>query len=345
MIKSSNDDAKQVSKTEDSKNIIEELSSKTEENELNISQSLRPKKLDNYIGQGNIIDQVKIILESSKKRKVLPEHVLLYGPPGLGKTTLANIIASELECDIKFVSAPGVQKTGDLVSILISIERPTVIFIDEIHRLRTQIEETLYTAMEDYQVDLMLGKGQGISSTRIEILPFVIIGATTQLGKITKPLLDRFPTKFKMESYTDGEIKKLVEGNLATLGVKMESKAVDLLCTRSRGVPRVANNIMKRIVDLQVTQDIDIITEQQTKDFLEQMGVHKLGLTKADIDYLKSIQDNPIGIRTISSVLNEEIDTIEQTIEPYLISLGFVDKTSLGRKTTNKGNEYLKNIQ
>jgi holliday junction DNA helicase RuvB len=314
------------------------LNQETGENDSN----LRPEKIESYIGQKKIIRQLKLVLDSSKIRGVLPEHILFYGQPGLGKTTLANLISAELEANLKTIAAPALQKTGDLVSLLINMEPRTVLFIDEIHRLKAPLEEIMYSAMEDKVVDLVMGKGQGVSLGRFDLNDFIIVGATTQLGKISKPLKDRFPTIFHLNLYDESEILELVERNLGILKIKMDDEAKLLLARRSRGVPRILNNLIKRFKDLQVVNQIDSIDKNTAIEFLAELGVYDKGLTKSDILYLKSLKSGTLGLKTLAGILMEEAETLETVIEPYLIYLGYLDKSSEGRKLTLKGLEVLK---
>jgi holliday junction DNA helicase RuvB len=314
------------------------LNQETGENDSN----LRPEKIESYIGQKKIIRQLKLVLDSSKIRGVLPEHILFYGQPGLGKTTLANLISTELEANLKTIAAPALQKTGDLVSLLINMEPRTVLFIDEIHRLKAPLEEIMYSAMEDKVVDLVMGKGQGVSLGRFDLNDFIIVGATTQLGKISKPLKDRFPTIFHLNLYDESEILELVERNLGILKIKMDDEAKLLLARRSRGVPRILNNLIKRFKDLQVVNQIDSIDKNTAIEFLAELGVYDKGLTKSDILYLKSLKSGTLGLKTLAGILMEEAETLETVIEPYLIYLGYLDKSSEGRKLTLKGLEVLK---
>jgi holliday junction DNA helicase RuvB len=305
--------------------------------------SLRPSKLDEYIGQGKLINQLNLILKSARLRETIPEHILLYGQPGLGKTTLATIIAEELGTDIRIVSAPALQKVGDLMNILINLDKPTIVFVDEIHRLRTQVEETLYSAMEDGKVDLVMGKGAGVNTIRIDLSPFILIGATTQFGKISKPLRDRFPNIFKLEPYTDEEMQQLITRNARLLEISLTPEAMLELCTRSRGVPRVANNILKRFLDLKTVHHSDNSTIDITtaKRFLSEMGIYEDGFTASDLNYLQALKNGSVSLKTLSGILQEESQTLEEVVEPYLIHKGLVDKDSSGRKLTLKGMAYI----
>lgn len=334
---------KKTKKDEGEKNILnpfEEL----RENDFS-SNLLRPSKLDDYIGQDKMIKQLKIILRSAQIRQTLPEHMLFYGQPGLGKTTISSLIAGELGVELKIVSAPSLKKIGDAINLLVNIEKPTILFIDEIHRLRTEVEETLYTAMEDKKIDIMIGKGQGVSTLRMDLQPFTLIGATTQFGKISKPLRDRFPATFKMEAYDENQMLKIIDRNIALLNLELEEETKILVCNRSRGVPRVANNILKRFLDLHVVANEAgekyLIKKDEALAFLEEMGILEKGLTQADVIYLKALQENSRSLKSLSGILAEETDTIEYAIEPYLIHIGFIDKDSSGRKLTAKGREYL----
>lgn len=310
--------------------------------DFTVSTNLRPTNLEEYIGQSKLIAQLHLILKSAKLRETIPEHILLYGPPGLGKTTLATIVSEELGTEIRIVSAPALQKVGDLMNILINLDKPTVVFVDEIHRLRSQVEETLYSAMEDRKVDLVMGKGAGVSTLRIDLAPFVLIGATTQFGKISKPLRDRFPNIFKLEPYTNDEMQKLIARTARLLGVSLSVEALNEICKRSRGVPRVANNILKRFLDLKTVHQADgAVTGDVAKDFLSEMGIFEDGFTAADLNYLQALKNGSLSLKTISGILQEETNTLEEVIEPYLIQKGLIDKDSTGRKLTRKGLHYI----
>jgi holliday junction DNA helicase RuvB len=313
-----------------------ELLDEHEENE-----KLRPGSLTGYIGQDKLIRQLKLILESAKIREKMPEHILFYGQPGLGKTTLAYLVAAEMKANIKTIAAPALQKVGDVVSLLVNLEPNTVLFIDEIHRLKGPLEETLYSAMEDGHVDLVMGAGNGLSVGKIEINPFVLLGATTLLGKVSKPLKDRFPTIFQLEPYSESDILALFDRNLGILKISMSEEAKLLVCRRCRGVPRIANNILKRFMDLQVVHNIREIGRNDAEDFLLELGIHENGLTKTDLTYLRSLLNGSVSLNTLSGILLEDAETLEVVIEPYLIHLGYIDKSSEGRKLTLKGREFI----
>ena len=303
--------------------------------------TLRPRKLDEIIGQSSVVRQLKLILDSAKIREKLPEHILFYGQPGLGKTTMANLISNEMNANFRVITAPSLQKIGDLVSILVGLEPNTVLFIDEIHRLKLPLEETLYSAMEDGQVDLIMGKGNGISTLRMDLNSFVLIGATTQLGKISKPLKDRFPTVFQLQSYDNTDMFVLIDRSANILGLKLDDDSKFLIAQRSRGVPRVANNILKRLLDYQTVHKMKEVNLVQTNEFFEELGVFEQGLTRSDLKYLSSIEDGSLGLKTIASIMMEDPETIELVIEPYLIHLGYIEKSSEGRNLTLKGKDKL----
>ncbi len=302
---------------------------------------LRPQDLETFIGQNKLKKQLRLILESAKKRNQLPEHLLFYGNPGLGKTSLAYVIANEMKAECKVIAAPTLQRAGDIVSLLLNLQPNTILFIDEIHRLRSNLEETMYSAMEDGQVDLLMGKGHGAQPVRLPLPPLTIIGATTMRGKISKPLQDRFPSIFRLEPYDHGEIVKLITQNEPKLEIKVDEKAKEFLAERCRGVPRVANNFLKRLRDYQVVHDLKSINLEQVKDFLSEIGITDYGLTEMDIRYLKSLENNTLGLKTLSAILREEEDTVETVIEPFLLASGYVDKDSRGRALTIKGREML----
>jgi Holliday junction DNA helicase RuvB len=305
---------------------------------------LRPNKLVDLIGQGHIVKQLKLILDSALIRETLPEHLLFYGQPGLGKTTLASLIANELGANFKVITAPSLQKIGDVVSILVGLEPNTVLFIDEIHRLKAPLEETLYGAMEDGQVDLVMGKGNGISTLRMDLNSFVLVGATTQLGKLSKPLKDRFPTIFQLESYNIGDMFLLVERSCRILNINIEDDAKLVICNRSRGVPRVANNILKRLLDYQVVHKYEALDKILVLEFFDELGIFDNGLTKSDLKYMKCLVSGVLGLKTIGSMMQEDTETIELVIEPYLIHLGYIVKSSEGRGLSLLGKNTIRNI-
>lgn len=302
---------------------------------------LRPQKLDEYIGQEKMVRQIQLIINSAKIRNTLPEHMLFYGQPGLGKTTIASLLSKELGAHFKVLAAPGLQKTGDLVSLLINLEPKTVLFIDEIHRLKIPLEETLYSAMEDHKVDLLMGKGHGANIARFDLNEFMLIGATTQLGKLSKPLKDRFPSIFQLEPYTETEILQLIDRSSSILGLRISDEAKVFICRRSRGVPRIANNILKRLRDFQIVHKVDEVNLIQTEDFLHELGIYDKGLTRSELNYMRALLRGSVGLKTLGGMLQEEVETLELVTEPYLIHLGYLDKSSGGRSLTPKGREFI----
>lgn len=309
------------------------------------NNALRPSAMTDYIGQTKLIKQLKIIIDSAKIRDKLPEHMLFYGQPGLGKTTMAYLVSNELHSHMKTIAAPALQKTGDIVSLLVNCEPNTVVFIDEIHRLRAPLEEILYSAMEDYQVDILVGKGQGTNTVKIDLAPFVLVGATTQLGRISKPLKDRFTNIFHLETYSDAEMFELVERSCGLLKLNLTNDAKIAVTRRSRGVPRIANKLLKRIVDVQTVKRLSSMSKDDVLDFLTELGVYEHGLTKTDIRYLQILQTGNLGLKTLSDILQEDPETIESVIEPYLTHLGFLLKSSEGRSISPKGLDYLSKSQ
>jgi Holliday junction DNA helicase RuvB len=342
-------DSKTQSKNNQSTSLPKKDSSKSEVDFVELSEiedglSLRPQKLSEFIGQKKLKKQLQIILDSAVARQAIPDHTLFYGQPGLGKTTLARLISRELGLPFKIIAAPALQRSGDVVSLLLNLEPKTVLFIDEIHRLRTSLEETLYTAMEDRQVDVVMGKGHGAQPVRFDLPELTIVGATTMLGKVSKPMIDRFPNLFQLQPYDHSEIVSLVHRNAELMEVVMDGEAVELLAKRCRGVPRVLNNLLKRLRDLQVVKEYDLLTANLAVEFLQDIGIYEHGLTQSDLRYLESLKDNSLGIKTLSAILGESIETVEFLIEPYLLQLGLIDKTSKGRSLTPGGRNKLNSL-
>ncbi len=317
-----------------------------EKNEIDDSfDNLRPERIDDYIGQSDAKENIKIFIESAKKRKESLDHVLLYGPPGLGKTTLAHIIANELETNIKTASGPAIEKSGDLAAILSSLEPGDVLFIDEIHRIPSFVEEILYSAMEDYVLDIIIGNDGNSRNIRINLPPFTLVGATTRAGDLTAPLRDRFGIICKMQYYTKDELKQIVKRTARVLGFEIEDKAAEELASRSRGTPRIANRLFKRVRDFAVVEEKDMIDLDVTKKALDRLKVDKSGLDEVDYQLLKTIIEKfnggPVGVEAIASVIGEEVTTIEDVYEPYLLQQGFLKRTSRGRVVTDKGYKHL----
>lgn len=308
-------------------------------------RSLRPRSLKEFIGQKQFIDNLSVYIEAAKKRNEPLDHILLSGPPGLGKTTLASIIAKEMNVNFKSTSAPMLEKIGDLAAILTDIEKGDVFFIDEIHRLKKNIEEVLYTAMEDYSLDLIIGQGAGAKTIKISLNHFTLIGATTRSGLISSPLLSRFGIKGHLDFYSSEEISEIIKRSSKLLNIKIEEEAVKMLSQCSRGTPRVANNLLKRIRDFAQVEGEGIITKEITIESLKRMKIDELGLNKIDKNLLKILIEHydggPVGCKTLAISLGEEPETIEEVYEPFLIQLGFIKRTSRGRVATKKAYLHL----
>ena len=302
---------------------------------------LRPQTLDDYIGQQGVKDNLKIFIEAAKLRHDPLDHVLFYGPPGLGKTTLAGIIANELGVDIKITSGPAIGRAGDLAAILTNLNDNDVLFIDEIHRLNRSVEEVLYSAMEDYALDIIIGKGPSARSIRLDLARFTLIGATTRAGSLSAPLRDRFGVIGKFELYTPEELKKILRRSASLLNVGIDEPSLDEMAKRSRGTPRVANRILKRIRDFSQVKGNGSIDLDITREGLEALGVDELGLEKLDRDIILTIIERfgggPVGIDTIAASLGEEKVTLEDVNEPFLIQSGLLYRTQKGRMVSREG--------
>lgn len=310
-----------------------------------IEFSLRPKCLDEFIGQNKIKDNLKIYIESAKKRSASLDHVLLYGPPGLGKTTLANIIANELGVSFKITSGPAIERAGDLAAILTNLNNNDVMFIDEIHRLNRAVEEVLYPAMEDFALDLVLGKGPSAKNVRIDLPEFTLIGATTRAGMLTGPLRDRFGIVLRFEVYSNDDLAEIVRRSAQKLETPITKEGCLEIARRSRGTPRIANRLLKRVRDFSVVLGENGISYELANSALTKMEIDELGLDSIDIKMLKSMiqlfNGGPVGLDTVAASINEDSNTIEDVYEPYLIQLGLISRTPKGRIALPKAYEHL----
>jgi len=300
-----------------------------------LETSLRPKVLNEYIGQDKVKENMKIYIEATKRRGEPLDHVLLYGPPGLGKTTLSNIIANEMNSNIKITSGPAIEKPGDLAAILTNLSEFDVLFIDEIHRLNKTVEEILYPALEDFSLDIIIGKGPSARSIRLDLPKFTLIGATTKAGSLTTPLRDRFGIVSRLELYTPEQLELIIKRSATILGVDLEEKATNEMAKRSRGTPRIANRILKRVRDYASILGDGKITLEIAKIALNKLEIDELGLDETDRKILKTIikqyKGGPVGLETLATTIGEEVETIEDVYEPYLLQIGFLSRTPRGR--------------
>ncbi|OOM76036.1 holliday junction ATP-dependent DNA helicase RuvB [Clostridium puniceum] len=311
----------------------------------NSELSLRPQKISEYIGQDKVKERLDIFIKAAKNRNEALDHAILYGPPGLGKTTLANIIATEMGGDLKVTSGPAIERAGDLAAILTTLKDFDVLFIDEIHRLNRSVEEILYPAMEDYALDIVIGKGAAAKSIRIDLPRFTLIGATTRIGMLSAPLRDRFGVLCSMEYYTDEELKEILVRSATVFGCKITEEGAFEVARRSRGTPRIANRLLKRVRDYSEVKGNNLVSLKEAKEALELLEVDNQGFDKVDNKILEAIIDNfnggPVGIETLSYFIGEELGSIEDVYEPYLLQKGFIIRTPRGRIASEKAYNHL----
>lgn len=311
------------------------------EEDRELEPKLRPATLESYIGQESVKENMRVFIQAAKQRKEALDHVLLYGPPGLGKTTLSNIIANEMDVHIKTTSGPAIERPGDMAAVLNSLNEGDILFIDEIHRLNRMIEEILYPAMEDFVIDIMIGKGPGARSVRLDLPRFTLIGATTRIGLLTAPLRDRFGVVQRLEPYSVENLKIILKRSAAVLQVEMEEGGAEEIARRSRGTPRLANRMLKRVRDFAQVRYDGVITEEVARFALDLLDIDKVGLDQTDrkmlLMMIEKFGGGPVGLDTLAASINEESETIEDVYEPYLLQLGYIQRTPRGRVVTRLG--------
>lgn len=325
--------------------LVQSMTDETAPEELDLEVTLRPQRFDDYIGQERLKANLRLAIEAAKKRGEPIDHVLLYGPPGLGKTTMATVIANEMGAQIRVTSGPAIERAGDLASIITNLQDGDILFIDEIHRLSRTVEEVLYSAMEDFKLDIVIGKGPGARSVRLDLPKFTVIGATTRTGALAAPLRDRFGIMHRLEFYRPDEVRQIITRAAAILGVPIHDEAAASLATRARLTPRIANRLLKRVRDYADVNGDGIIDTVITGKALTLLEVDELGLDPADRGLLSAIIENydggPVGVETLAALTGDERSTIEDFYEPYLLQIGFIERTPRGRKVTPKAYRHL----
>jgi Holliday junction DNA helicase RuvB len=313
--------------------------------DLSLDTSLRPRSFAEYIGQDNVKTQLKIAVQAARERAEAMDHALLYGPPGLGKTTMAHVIANELGVSIRSTAGPLVEKSGDLVALLTNLEERDVLFIDEIHRLHPSIEEVLYPAMEDFKLDIIIGQGPSAKSVKIPVAQFTLVGATTRAGLLTSPMRARFGIVHRLDFYEEQDLSAVIARSASLLGVPVEEPAVRALAVRSRGTPRISNRLLRRVRDYAQVKGDGTVTESAALDALKLLGVDEHGFDEMDRKILTAIVEKfgggPVGLGTIAAVISEEPDTIEDVYEPFLLQIGFIERTPRGRVATDRAYRHL----